>query len=124
MRQHSQGPGPRAAEVSTGSRKTRVPAGSSSQASSSAPTTSCPGTNGHDTKGEKYSDDRPVTVARSEPQMPDSRTRPRPGGPPGGPDGAVAPPLDRPARLAGQPQQGEVGVGRPRMADRAQHRQI
>ena len=49
--QFSQGSTPRAAQVSTGSSTTRVPAGRSSQSSRSSPTTSWPGTNGSDTSG-------------------------------------------------------------------------
>ena len=51
--QFSQASTPRAAQVSTGSSTTRVPALRSSQSSSSSPTTSWPGTNGSETTAEK-----------------------------------------------------------------------
>jgi hypothetical protein len=51
--QFSQGSTPRAAQVSTGSSTTRVPALRSSQSSISSPTTSWPGTKGSETTAEK-----------------------------------------------------------------------
>ena len=45
--------------------------------SSRSPTTSWPGTNGNETMGSNQRDERPSTVARSEPQMP-GQARPHP----------------------------------------------
>ena len=69
--QLSHGSTPRAAQVSTESITTRVPFGRSSQSSSNSPTISWPGTNGIETSAEKYSLVLPVTMPRSEPQIPD-----------------------------------------------------
>src|SRR2546421_7876900 len=54
---------PRTTHPRAGSMTTRAP-------SSSTPTTSCPGTNGYEVNGSRYSEICPLMAARSEPQMP------------------------------------------------------
>src|SRR6266568_6141099 len=75
---------PRAVQDSTGSTTTRQPFGNPGAPSRTSATTSCPGTNGMDTTGVRYGEDRPVSIPMSEPQMPDSsgrsRSHPSPGG--------------------------------------------
>ena len=58
----------RLAQLRTGSSTTRL-------SSSRLPTTSCPGVKGKETRGSKYRADLPSTVARSEPQIPESLGR-------------------------------------------------